>query len=81
MLNYFKDIGLGIVTVLNSMWVACRHFFTPSVTLQYPTEKWTMRSALAPSCSTRLRIVSVAAVRARLPDELHYSEKRKAGEG
>jgi NADH-quinone oxidoreductase subunit I len=42
MLSYFKDIGLGIITVLNSMWVAFRHFFTPSVTLQYPTEKWTM---------------------------------------
>lgn len=42
MLSYFKDIGLGIVTVLNSMWVACRHLFTPSVTLQYPTVKWTM---------------------------------------
>lgn len=42
MLRYFKDIGLGIITVLNSMWVACRHFFTPSVTLQYPTVKWTM---------------------------------------
>jgi NADH-quinone oxidoreductase subunit I len=40
MMTYFKDIGLGIVTVLNSMGVACRHFFTPAVTLQYPTEKW-----------------------------------------
>ena len=42
MLTYFRDIGLGIVTVLNSMAVAWRHLFTPSVTLQYPTEKWTM---------------------------------------
>jgi NADH-quinone oxidoreductase subunit I len=42
MLSYFRDIGLGIVTVLNSMIVACRHFFTPSVTLQYPTVRWTM---------------------------------------
>jgi len=42
MLSYFKDIGLGIVTVLNSMWVAWRHLFTPSVTLQYPTVKWKM---------------------------------------
>jgi NADH-quinone oxidoreductase subunit I len=42
MLNYFKDIGLGIVTILKSMWVACLHFFTPAVTLQYPTVKWTM---------------------------------------
>jgi len=42
MLTYFKDIWLGTVTVLNSMWVAFRHLFTPSVTLQYPTEKWSM---------------------------------------
>jgi NADH-quinone oxidoreductase subunit I len=28
--------------VLNSMWVALLHLFTPSVTLQYPTEKWVM---------------------------------------
>jgi NADH-quinone oxidoreductase subunit I len=42
MLRYFKDIGLGIITVMNSMWVACGHLFTPSVTLQYPTVKWTM---------------------------------------
>jgi formate hydrogenlyase subunit 6/NADH:ubiquinone oxidoreductase subunit I len=42
MLSYFRDIGLGTVTVLNSMWVALLHLFTPSVTLQYPTEKWVM---------------------------------------
>src|SRR5512142_766053 len=40
MLTYFRDIGLGTVTILNSMWVAWRHLFTPSVTLQYPTVKW-----------------------------------------
>jgi NADH-quinone oxidoreductase subunit I len=42
MLNYFRDIGLGIVTVLNSMGIAWKHLFTRSVTLQYPTEKWVM---------------------------------------
>jgi NADH-quinone oxidoreductase subunit I len=42
MLRYFKDIGLGVITILNSMWVACLHFFTRSVTLQYPTVRWTM---------------------------------------
>jgi NADH-quinone oxidoreductase subunit I len=42
MLSYFRDLGLGIVTVLNSMQVAWRHLFTRSVTLQYPTVKWTM---------------------------------------
>jgi len=42
MLTYFRNIGLGIITVLNSMGVAWRHLFTPSVTLQYPTKKWTM---------------------------------------
>ncbi len=42
MLSYFRDIGLSALTVLNSMWVALLHLFTPSVTLQYPTEKWVM---------------------------------------
>ena len=42
MLSYFRDVGLGTVTVLNSMWVALLHLFTRSVTLQYPTEKWEM---------------------------------------
>jgi len=42
MFVYFRDIGLGIVTVLKSMGVAWRHLFTPSVTLQYPTVKWAM---------------------------------------
>jgi formate hydrogenlyase subunit 6/NADH:ubiquinone oxidoreductase subunit I len=42
MFNYFRDIALGIVTILKSMYVACKHFFTPAVTLQYPTERWTM---------------------------------------
>jgi NADH-quinone oxidoreductase subunit I len=42
MRTYFKDIWIGLVTVLNSMAVAWRHFFTPAVTLQYPTVKWTM---------------------------------------
>jgi formate hydrogenlyase subunit 6/NADH:ubiquinone oxidoreductase subunit I len=42
MLNYFKDLWRGIVTVLNSMAVSSRHLFTRSVTLQYPTQKWEM---------------------------------------
>lgn len=42
MLTYFRNLGLGLVTVLNSMGVAWRHLFTPSVTLQYPTVKWTL---------------------------------------
>jgi NADH-quinone oxidoreductase subunit I len=42
MLTYFRNIGLGIITVLNSMGIAWRHLFTPSVTLQYPTQRWTM---------------------------------------
>ncbi len=42
MLIYFKEIGIGIVTVLRSMGVAWRHLFTPAVTLQYPTVRWTM---------------------------------------
>jgi NADH-quinone oxidoreductase subunit I len=42
MLSYFQDIWLGIITVLRSMAIAWTHLFTRSVTLQYPTEKWTM---------------------------------------
>jgi formate hydrogenlyase subunit 6/NADH:ubiquinone oxidoreductase subunit I len=42
MLTYFKNIWLGIFTVLNSMQVAWRHLFARSVTLQYPTQRWKM---------------------------------------
>lgn len=42
MRTYFRNLGLGLMTVLNSMGIAWRHLFTPSVTLQYPTVKWTM---------------------------------------
>lgn len=40
--TYFRNLWLGLITVLNSMGVAWRHLFTRSVTLQYPSEKWTM---------------------------------------
>jgi NADH-quinone oxidoreductase subunit I len=36
---YFQDIGRGISTTLDSMWIAWKHLFTPSATIQYPTEK------------------------------------------
>jgi formate hydrogenlyase subunit 6/NADH:ubiquinone oxidoreductase subunit I len=39
---YFKNIWLGIFTVLDSMQVAWRHLFSRSVTLQYPTQRWKM---------------------------------------
>ena len=39
MREYFLDITRGISTTLDSMWIAWKHLFTPSVTLQYPTEK------------------------------------------
>jgi NADH-quinone oxidoreductase subunit I len=42
MRTYFRNVGLGIVTIARSMWVAWLHLFTRSVTLQYPTEKWNM---------------------------------------
>ncbi len=42
MKTYFRDLGLGTVTVLNSMWVAFIRLFTKSVTLQYPTVKMEM---------------------------------------
>jgi formate hydrogenlyase subunit 6/NADH:ubiquinone oxidoreductase subunit I len=37
--EYFRDISRGIATTLYSMMVTWKHLFTPSVTLQYPTEK------------------------------------------
>jgi NADH-quinone oxidoreductase subunit I len=40
MLTYFRNIGKGVTTIVSSMAVASRHLFTPSVTLQYPREKW-----------------------------------------
>ncbi len=42
MVGYFRNLWFGLITVLNSMGVAWKHLFTRSVTLQYPTEKWTM---------------------------------------
>jgi len=40
MLTYFRNIGQGIITIVNSMAVAIRHLFKKSVTLQYPKERW-----------------------------------------
>ncbi len=42
MVEYFKDIYYGVTTTLISMGVTWKHLFTPAVTLQYPTEKWTL---------------------------------------
>jgi NADH-quinone oxidoreductase subunit I len=42
MKTYFRDLGLGTITVLNSMYVAFIRLFTKSVTLQYPTVKMKM---------------------------------------
>ncbi len=42
MLSYFSNLWLGLITVLRSMGVAWKHLFTRSVTLQYPTVKWTI---------------------------------------
>jgi NADH-quinone oxidoreductase subunit I len=39
MKNYFRNIYLGVATVLASMRVTARHLFIPSITLQYPFEK------------------------------------------
>jgi len=39
MASYFRDLWLGIVTILASMKVTARHFFIPAVTLQYPYER------------------------------------------
>jgi ferredoxin len=42
MKTYFIDIWHGILTTVHSMWITWQHLFTPSVTLQYPTVKWTL---------------------------------------
>ncbi len=42
MLTYFRNIGQGISTIVNSMAVASLHLFKPSVTLQYPKERWAL---------------------------------------
>jgi NADH-quinone oxidoreductase subunit I len=39
MKNYFRNVWLGISTILASMKVTASHLFIPSVTLQYPYEK------------------------------------------
>jgi NADH-quinone oxidoreductase subunit I len=38
--QWFKDLWEGFYTVLVGMKITWRHLFTPSVTLQYPEEKW-----------------------------------------
>ncbi len=42
MSEYFVDIVRTLKTTSHSMWVAFKHLFTRSVTLQYPTVKWQM---------------------------------------
>ncbi len=42
MVGYFRNIWLGIWTVLVGMKVTLRHLFVPSITLQYPDVKWEM---------------------------------------
>jgi NADH-quinone oxidoreductase subunit I len=39
MKTYFRNVWLGLATILASMKVTARHLFLPSVTLQYPYEK------------------------------------------
>jgi NADH-quinone oxidoreductase subunit I len=43
-MEYFRDIGRGIVTTLHSMWVTLPHLFRPNngYTIQYPTQRWKM---------------------------------------
>ncbi len=40
-MKYLKDIGEAIWTVLVGMKITASHIFVPSVTMQYPDEKWT----------------------------------------
>ncbi len=40
MRTYFRNVYRGLITILIGMRQTWRHLFTPSVTLQYPHEKW-----------------------------------------
>jgi NADH-quinone oxidoreductase subunit I len=42
MIQWSRDLWEGFYTVLVGMNITWRHLFTPSVTLQYPEEKWTL---------------------------------------
>jgi len=37
--KYFRDLWIGIVTVLKGMWVTFRHLFDKRITVQYPREQ------------------------------------------
>ncbi len=39
MKTYFRNVWLGVATILASMKVTARHLFLPAVTLQYPSQK------------------------------------------
>jgi NADH-quinone oxidoreductase subunit I len=40
--GYFRDVRVGVVTVLQGMWVTLKHVFEPHITVQYPQETVTM---------------------------------------
>ncbi len=50
--KYFKDLWLGVSTVLVGMRITLKHVFTPTVTVQYPHEKLEMNER------TRARLVN-----------------------
>jgi len=39
MIGYFRDLLIGVKTVLEGMWVTFAHLFHPAITVQYPREK------------------------------------------
>lgn len=39
MAGYFRNLWIGVTTVLEGMWVTFRHLFKPTITVQYPREK------------------------------------------
>lgn len=40
--GYFKNIAESITSIWTGMNVTLKHLFTPSITLQYPEERWQM---------------------------------------
>lgn len=42
MIRYFKDIVVGAVSLVKGLIVTLKNFFTPAMTVQYPTQKLPM---------------------------------------
>ena len=62
MRTYFKDIYLAIITVVQSMRVTLQYLLRPSITLQYPDEKWQLPERARASLEVNLDICTACKV-------------------